>query len=1543
MREQLPEERATSEGEESEALDPELLERTELQELLLGIRRADDLRSLHGQLERLEALLTLRFRRESAGVAPDDPPPATADAPLPDDRLAVLATLRDLERRVAAGNDAPVAVVRGELEAFLALLERHGMDGSRAGEDAPCAQGAAPAPPTTVALQALTANLQRTALEVVIPQDQMLLLEMTESLHGVHDATERLLREINHLYIGWPQTIEELHRRAMSDLAYYLAHDRAGDAIDVFTSLYARAAEEASPPELRETAIRSFLSYLAKAMAECGASFRRVAPAIERALASVGALIEGTPELSAAASSGMRRLLDTTLERDPALAQPVQERCLDLLVSTLRCVYGRWLALEDPQEWWREQMPAGSAEAPPVRVAAISHARIAECLHTLVEGQWPSFEQHAEAVLALPDDAAIQRGYLDAASSLGRGDAAWENLNERIRWLIRVLAQPSLKGVHERALGEISRAFVDVLHEADNVGLAELLHGTFAALRRSQLSRSPTAFYLIERIGTEVLASGNPEWVRLLIDELLGWDFPGPRFGGFTDDWQARVDPSHVRAIRTYITLIASNPERARPLIAALVAHLGLGGIFIADTDLFQKDISRLLNAKIAPAYHPIKHLLKLFPAYFNDIGAEGELRDASSQIDEVGGRRDPLCHFLRKQCHVDCNPFLIDFIEASAQFFATGDRSPLERYAPPSLYDELDIDREEWEGLHRIFKRLTADEPLSALFALDSAELAQRLAQIEGVSDVDREKTTLLIRLRSLIGSKYELRHDDALERLGALRSIKPHEVEALRAALASERHEEALAILLTALERLEATILQPEKTEGFEDIYREPHNAVGIPNIYGRYREEKFDAMGLSLRLEPLANALFDRLIAEQDFEFVTRSTLEQVVQWLHLMLRAVRVDGCRGRGLANGLAMLEESMRSQGVSVDQYINIFQLLARGLEQLIRIRFLDLYEPVLERVLPNLLERGLLRPEPGDDRRETLLKVSEEVLRKLISQSLALRQIDALVGRVLRTLLQAREKLDAGTLSMLMSYDGDRACIPIDRRKGPLEGVVHLGNKGYLIKRLARDGFPVPPGFVLTTEVFRCREAIRASAALQRDTAERIRAEITRLEQETGCRLGDPERPLLVSVRTGSAISMPGILDTILNVGMNEEVTEGFAVSSGSTWGAWDAYRRLLQFWGMGHGLERDRFDALMREAKEQHGVSKKSNLEANDMRELALGYREFLRAEGAPIIDDPFEQILACVNLVMDSWSSERSSLYRRELHIAEEWGTAVIVQSMVYGNLHGRAGAGVALTCDPRRPAPGVRLYGDFTTQAQGDDVISGLVETFPISEDQSRSGAKAADFSLQKNFPRIYQALAQHARALIYDHGMFHQEIEFTFESDDPADLYLLQTRDMALSQHTDLPAFVPTDALERARVAMGIGAGGGALSGRCAHTDEDISELSKQHPEDPVILLRPDTVPDDLPLILRVAGMVTVLGGATSHAALAAQRLGRVCVVGCRQLEVDERRGRSLLAGRPLETGQWISIDGGDGSIYLGEHPTKLGRQEGGSARLEAIG
>jgi pyruvate,orthophosphate dikinase len=351
------------------------------------------------------------------------------------------------------------------------------------------------------------------------------------------------------------------------------------------------------------------------------------------------------------------------------------------------------------------------------------------------------------------------------------------------------------------------------------------------------------------------------------------------------------------------------------------------------------------------------------------------------------------------------------------------------------------------------------------------------------------------------------------------------------------------------------------------------------------------------------------------------------------------------------------------------------------------------------------------------------------------------------------------------------------------------------------------------------------------------------------------------------------------------------------------------------------------------MRDAKQRFGVEKKSHLPAGKMKELTLGYREFLLDHGVVIPDDPFEQLQTCASLVMESWYSEKARIYRKETQIAEEWGTAVVVQCMVYGNLNLRSGTGVALTCDPRHAAGFVRLYGDFIVQGQGDDVVSGLVETFPISEEQRLSESQSAGVSLEKDFPRIYETIDRHARTLIHNQGMFHQEIEFTFESDVPEDLYILQTRDAVMSSVTWAPAFVPTEALERAKLATGIGAGGGALSGRVAHTADDIRELRQRFAGEPIILLRPDTVPDDIPLLMQSDGMVTAIGGATSHAAVVAQRLGRTCVVGCRQLQVHEDERRSELEGHTIKTADLISINGSDGSIYLGKHSSTIVRRQ----------
>ncbi|MDH3210979.1 MAG: PEP-utilizing enzyme [Myxococcales bacterium] len=1511
-----------------------LEQHAELRDVRVQIREAADLGSLRTLLDRLVTLLESHFdREEQAGGAIDRIGRTSARhldgaAQLIDEHRELLSALRDLRQRLRADPKQPLAAVEGELRAILDRLEEHDLRENEMLVDAAGTEPAVPARAQATRSQALEVNLRRTAVNVVIPPKQRVLLEITADRYGVHENTKKLLREVNHRYVGWPQALEDLHRRAMGDFGHYLRHERVPEAVEVFCSLYAKAAEQATPPALRETAIRNLLYYLEKVVRESGETLPRLLPPLDRALARLGAVLRGTPRLAVIASPRLRRVSGALLAAAPG-AEGAPARALDLLSDALREVYAQWLAREDPADWWRERSGAAPEAPLPEPVAAISHGRhraSRDRLLALASGG-ATLEARAAALLALPDNVQIERGYLEAATCLeSDANEPWQNRLERIHWLIRVLSVEALASVHEQVLSEISHSYVDVLRGADRARLEHFVRETFASLRRSRFSASPSALNLIEKIGVEVLATGDPECAEVVIEEMLDWEFPTPGFSGFTDEWQVRVNPGHLRAIRAFLAVIETNPQLARPLIAALVVHLKIGGIFVADTDLFQKDVSALLNSGIGDVYHQVKHLLKIFPVYFNDIGAEGEFRDVSSRLDEITGRRDPLCHFLRKQCHVESNPLLIGFVEAVGHFWATGEHSPLLPYVPATLYERLDIGSDDYAALHEVFTRLLASDDLKTLFALELPDLERRLEAIPG-SSVAREKAQLLFRLRKLVGRKYELDHEDLLERLAAFHRVAPDRVDELRQALADGRHEQALEILIDVLEQIKEIIVSEEKTQSVEDIYHKRHIAVGIPSMYGRYREEKFEAAGLSFRIESLANVLFERTIAEHNFEYITRNTLQRVARWLRLSLRALRNEGCHGRGLATGIDMLEQALMAEGISVDQYINVFQVISRAVEQLIRIRFLDGYEPVLERILGGMLERGAFEPGPEDDPRTTMLKVSEAFLRDLIAQTFGLQQLDELVGQVLRTLVQGREKLDPATQSLLMTYDADRSCVEIDRSESPHDGVVYLGNKGYMIKRLARDGIPVPDGFILTTELFRCHAAVLACEELRQEVREQLRRQVARLERLCGGRYGDPKNPLLISVRSGSAISMPGMLDTFLNVGMSEKVAEGRAAMSGSPWGAWDAYRRFLQLWGMGHGLARDLFDALMGEAKRNLGVEKKSQIAATDLKPVTLRYRDLIRDHGIEIPEDPFEQLDQCVELVLRSWESEKARVYRRELQIAEEWGTAVVVQNMVFGNLNDRSGTGVALTCDPHRLSRDVHLHGDFIVQGQGDDVVSGLVDTYPITEEQRLSESKQATMSLEQDFPDIYGEIVRHAKTLVHDHSMFHQEIEFTFESDDPADLYILQTRDTVMSQVSSVTAFVPSAALERAKLATGIGAGGGALSGRVAHTAEDIADLRRRLPDDPIILLRPDTVPDDVPLILQADGMVTARGGATSHAAVAAQRIGRTCVVGCRELEVDDESRSSTLAGRVIATGDLISINGIDGTIYLGKHPS----------------
>jgi pyruvate,orthophosphate dikinase len=327
--------------------------------------------------------------------------------------------------------------------------------------------------------------------------------------------------------------------------------------------------------------------------------------------------------------------------------------------------------------------------------------------------------------------------------------------------------------------------------------------------------------------------------------------------------------------------------------------------------------------------------------------------------------------------------------------------------------------------------------------------------------------------------------------------------------------------------------------------------------------------------------------------------------------------------------------------------------------------------------------------------------------------------------------------------------------------------------------------------------------------------------------------------------------------------------------------------------------------------------------------MRELALAYKAGARHQGVRFIDDPFRQVVACMRKVLDSWDAAEAKLYRRYLGVAAEWGTAVVVQRMVFGNLSRESGSGVTFTRNPLEPySSQVRLFGDFTVRSQGEDLVGGLVYPWPISEAQ-RLGSptyRGLEHSLEKDYPGVYQALLETARDLVGKREYDPQEIEFTFESASGKDLYILQKRAMVHEQRDKAPFFDPAAPQFGAPVGVGMGVSGGAFSGRVAIDMQQIEALLAASPAENIVLLRPDTVPEDIAMITRVSGLLTARGGATSHAAVTAKRLGKTAVVDCRGLDVMQHQGIARLAGVELKAGDWLSIDGRTGNIFLGVVP-----------------
>ena len=493
------------------------------------------------------------------------------------------------------------------------------------------------------------------------------------------------------------------------------------------------------------------------------------------------------------------------------------------------------------------------------------------------------------------------------------------------------------------------------------------------------------------------------------------------------------------------------------------------------------------------------------------------------------------------------------------------------------------------------------------------------------------------------------------------------------------------------------------------------------------------------------------------------------------------------------------------------------------------------------------------------------------------------------------------------------------------------------LGGKGANLAEMTNIGLPVPQGFTITTEA--CTQYYEDGEKINDEIQAQIMEYIAKMEEITGKKFGDKENPLLVSVRSGARASMPGMMDTILNLGLNEEVVEVLAAKSGNPRWAWDCYRRFIQmFSDVVMEVGKKYFEELIDEMKEAKGVTQDVELTADDLKELANQFKaEYKEKIGEDFPTDPKEQLMAAVKAVFRSWDNPRANIYRRDNDIPYSWGTAVNVQMMAFGNMGDTSGTGVAFTRDPATGEK--KLMGEFLMNAQGEDVVAGVRTPNKISE-------------LQNVMPEVYDQFIKIC-ATLEDHYRDMQDMEFTIED---KKLYMLQTRNgkrtaqAALQIACDLvdegmiteekavsmidprnldtllhPQFDAAALKAAEPVGKALGASPGAACGKIVFTAEDAKEWNAKGEK--VVLVRLETSPEDIEGMKAAQGILTVRGGMTSHAAVVARGMGTCCVSGCGDIAMDEANKKFTLAGKEYHEGDFISIDGSTGKIYDGIIPT----------------
>ncbi len=1383
-----------------------------------------------------------------------------------------------------------------------------------------------------MASKALEVNIACSRVDVTVDRRYLVLEEILTNYEGARKGLKALLEEICHPYRNWAFIVKEARSYALNYFHLLVSHDKAPEAVRIYVDIFLQALESSTEEEVRKNAVDNLLFFIQKILKDSGPELERFLPVLQDKFEKIASYPPEMFGLFASSFYQLNRLAGLYLQH---VGRNRDFSSLNkLLTKYYEFTYFYWLHEADPLEWFsKESGIDASADGVREVFLPISHEQIRSYLSRLEDiknDHDPSSPETLKEMLSLPGYGQIVSAYKRIPSALAN---LWKKDGQgrllKLIFLLQIMSIEGLSSLYEDTLREINRTMGLLISSEDLPVIYKYLDKTFEILRTSSSKYAGIALNCVLNMGRAVYKTDESDLVDFFIQAVVSLGFQAPRITGVGDDWQVRSNPFHIQNIRTWMELIELKPKWSKKLLSSLIICLALTGVFIKDTDLFPRDITRFLDSDFSPVYNLAKQLMRLFPTYFNDIGAEGKLRDISTRIDEVCLRKDPLVHFLRKQSHVESSNQTIALMEGMLEFWRTKKKDTVKAFVPPNIFTQIQEQGPYIDGVHKLLNAVLEREAVNGiqdLLEIDETSIREKLGGIPGTSQIDYDRIELAITFYKLLFQKYHFAFTEMDSYLAQLQAAGIPDLGELRDALTEKSKQKKLGGLLAYLEKLKKIILAPRGFEIKEDIYRKRHFTVDIPSMYGSYHELKFDALGLTFRIESLVNVLFEELIEQLDLEFITRETMSHIYEFLILFDKGLRLEGIESLEVAKQLDLLAHSLKIRGFSSTQFVDIFRGLSLAVSNIVHDYFNNVHQNNLINIISQIPKEDLLpkfRPKDDEDPERFAHRVSEIFLRDRIASSLGLQQMDVFVSRILNTLYEQAQRLPKEKVHKLLSYDPKKALTPLYPVNQNVVDLIHLGNKALNLVRLKGLGLPVPPGFVITTEVFRCRDVVEKYPPARKNLEQQVARELAKIESLTGKYFGNPKNPLLLSVRSGSSISQPGMMNTFLDVGINKEIVQGLVRITGNPWFAWDTYRRFLQSYGMAFGMERDLFDAIISDFKYRLGLPLKREFSGDQMKDVALTYEQLIKDHGIELEVEPFSQLMIAVSKVFDSWNAPKAVTYRRIMGISDDWGTAVTVQAMVFGNYSNKSGSGVFFTHNPRWSGDMLVLWGDYTLGNQGEDVVSGLVKTQPISVKQAEAENRNPEESLERRFPDIFKNLRQWAKELIYERRWSPQEMEFTFEGPTAEDLYILQTRDMVMRERKKVYSF---DLAQDGKVEFlghGIGVSGGAMTGRAVFSLEEIRYWREKEPGTSLILIRGDTVPDDIKEIYEADGLLTARGGSTSHAAIVAHRLGKTCVVGCANLICMEKERSCSLSGRKVDSGDWISIDGNEGSVYLG--------------------